>query len=711
MIRLGIFRMAPLVAAFAAAPFPAHGQALPEIVRSRLASEVLKAPAPSGQDAAGYLASQAPDGSWADIPYGNRNRSSWRPLEHLRRLLALALACQGPGSNLEGEPALRAAVRRGIAYWVERDPQSDNWWQNTIGMQQALVPVLLLSREDLMAQAPAVWKGACAQLARSHVDKMTGTNLVWEAGNLLSLGALTDDEPLIARMLDLITHEIAVTEAEGVQPDFSFHQHGAQLNAGNYGLSFVPTAARNALLVRGTRLEFPQDKIAVLSSFESEFQEWVVWGRYLDLSSCGRQLDMPNAQMGKAKAIAQAALLLAQLEPSQAPHWQGFAARVTGDQPPEAGAPAGDRYYWRSDFLVHRPGRWYASVKMFSTRVLRTETKVNDENLRGYHLSDGMMQLLVRGDEYENIQPAWDWRKLPGVTFKATTAGYPYGNSPETEHNPSSFVGGAVDSGAHGEGYAVAAMDIVKEDVSAHKGWFCFPGGIVCLGTAIRSGAPETVTTDINQCLLHGPIDIQRRDGAWVSLPAADGTPLDADIRGLLHDGVGYVLLAPGAWALSAGPQTGSWSLLHKEGGSPAPVTRQVFNLWVDHGIRPQEGSYAYAVLPRQDREGLAAFVRRPAYRVVANGDIQVVADDDAGVVEAVFRVPGQSPEAAGLPAFSVDHPCVAIERRQEGRLVFSVADPTQTLESVTLTLASRSPLLVTLRTGGYAGSTATVSE
>ena len=175
-------------------------------------------------------------------------------------------ACQGPGSNLEGEPALRAAVRRGIAYWVERDPQSDNWWQNTIGMQQALVPVLLLSREDLMAQAPAVWKGACAQLARSHVDKMTGTNLVWEAGNLLSLGALTDDEPLIARMLDLITHEIAVTEAEGVQPDFSFHQHGAQLNAGNYGLSFVPTAARNALLVRGTRLEFPQDKIAVLSS-------------------------------------------------------------------------------------------------------------------------------------------------------------------------------------------------------------------------------------------------------------------------------------------------------------------------------------------------------------------------------------------------------------------------------------------------------------
>jgi chondroitin AC lyase len=702
----------PLVLLAAALPYRAACQDVPSIVRSRLEAEVLQGRAASSRDIARFLAIQERDGSWADIAYGNRARSLWLPAEHLHRLLALALAIQGPGTTRAQEKALREAVRQGMAFWVDRDPQSDNWWWNTIGMQQALVPVLLVSRDDLMGRAPGVWKGACAQVGRSHVDKMTGTNLVWEAGNLLALGALTDDEALIARMTGLITREIAVTDAEGVQADFSFHQHGAQLNAGNYGLSFVPTAARFALLVRGTQLAFPAEKVEVLSGFESQFQEWVVWGRFLDLSSCGRQLDTPNAQTLKARSIAQAGLLLAQLEPSQAPRWKQFEARVDGDLPPEAGAPAGDRYYWRSDFLVHRPGRWYASVRMFSSRVMRTETKVNDENYRGYHLCDGMTQLLVRGDEYENIQPVWDWRKLPGVTFKATTAAFPYGNSPETEHNPSPFVGGAADSGANGEGYAAAAMDIVKEDVSARKGWFCFPGAVVCLGSSISCEAPEPVTTDINQCLLRGRVDVARQDGSWISQPSTTpAAPLGAEVRGVLQDGVGYVLLAPGRWVLSAGPQTGAWSLLRKEGASAAPVTKGVFNLWIDHGIRPRDGSYAYALLPREDRGGMAAFVRAPRYRVLANGDLQAVADDGAGVVEAVFRRPGGSPAAAGLPAFSVDRPCVVIERRQAGKLTFAVADPTQALDRVVLTPASGAPIDVTLRLGSYAGSTAVVSE
>jgi chondroitin AC lyase len=676
------------------------------VVRDRLAAEVLRAPPPSGRKVAELLASQAPDGSWADIPYGNRDRSLWPPAGHLHRLLQLELALRRPGIDPAPAAAIRAAVRSGLAFWVARDPRSANWWWNTIGMQQALAPVLVLAREDLRAEAPAVWRGACAQLARSHVDRMTGANLVWEATNLLELGALTGDRALVARMAGLIAGEIRVTTAEGVQPDFSFHQHGPQLNAGNYGLSFVPSAARVALLLRGTALRFPPPKLAILSAFESGFQEWVVWGRYLDLSSCGRQLDLPGAQMGKARSIAAAGLLLGQLEPSQAPHWRTFWARVAGRLPPGTDAPRGDRYYWRSDFLVHRPGSWYLSVKMFSPRVLRTETWVNHENYRGYHLCDGMMQLLVRGDEYRDIQPVWDWRKLPGVTFKATAAPLPYGQIRGTEHNPCPFVGGVVDDGPDGRAYAVAAMDLVKEDVGAQKAWFCFPEGVVCLGTAIRCGSPQAVATDINQCLLRGPVAVLAADGRWMRWPEGTGPKsLGAGVRAVLHDRVGYVSLAPADWVLSAGPQTGSWALLRKEGVSSAPVTRQVFNLWIDHGVRPREGSYAYAVLPLTDRDGLAAFARHPYLQVVANGSSQIVAAP--GVIEAVFHRPGRCPAAGGLPGFSVDRPCVVIERRREGRVGFAVADPTQTLREVVLAPAGGVPRTVALPSGGLAGSAA----
>lgn len=670
-----------------------------ERVRSRLEADLLQQEAePAKADQ--LRASQAPDGSWADIDYGRRDSSLWPPVEHLVRLRTLALA------SLRGEPGgravLRAAAERGLDFWVRRDPQSDNWWWNTIGLQQALAPVMTLLRSDLMAGDPAAWRSACAQLGRSTVEGKTGANLLWEAKNLFVLGALTDDGPLMARMARRAEREIAVTTAEGIQPDFSFHQHGPQLNAGNYGLSFLPTACDFALLLQGTRLQWPAERIAILERFEAGFQEWVVWGRDLDLSSCGRQVDLPNEQRDKAAEIAKAGLLLAQVDPSSAGHWRRFLERVRGEAAPADGGPVGDRLYWRSDFLVHRPGGWYASVKMYSPRVRRTETEVNQENFRGYHLCDGMTSFLVRGDEYQNIQPVWDWRKLPGVTFKATRAPFPYG--PKTgDFNPCPFVGGASD-GAIG----AAAMDLVKEDVRCRKAWFCFAGGVVCLGADIACPSPEPVTTDVNQCLLRGPAKLLR-GSAWTRVPPGSSARPEggAGTAAIWHDKIGYVLLSPARWQLTVGPQVGAWSLLRKEGVSAAPVTRGVFNLWIDHGARPSGGSYAYAVLPGRSPAEVARFAAAPSYRVLRNdAALQAAADETQGVVCAVFRRPGSVPAAAGLPSLSAAQPCVAILRRDAGRLVLFAADPTQALPRLEFELPGGVRLTAALPAGGLAGST-----
>jgi chondroitin AC lyase len=675
------------------------------LVRDRFAAEILTkaltvGASPGMRDVTGsgadsaleILRSQRADGSWADIPYDNRARSIWLPSEHLRRLLALARAEHDPKREAP-DAELQTAVRRGLAYWVRRDPQSTNWWWQTIGTQQALGPILVLARDDLLTHDPATWRAACAQMARSHVDKMTGTNLVWEAGNLLVLGALTDDSSLIARMSGLIAAQIHIGTDEGIQPDFSFHQHGPQLNAGNYGLSFVPSAAFDALLVQATPMAIPPNRTSILEEFEADFQEWVVWGRDLDLSSCGRQLDQPNAQRVKADAIAEAGSLLAALDPRTTLHWKRFLDRVKGLLPAGAGAPRGDKYYWRSDYLVHRPGTWYFSVKMHSPRVLRTETWINHENLRGYHLSDGMTQLMVRGDEYQNIQPVWDWQMLPGITYKRSESPFAKAEAdlPADEHsapyNPKPFVGGAALAPI-----GVAAMDIQEDGVSAQKAYFCFPDGVICLGTNIACPSAD-VYTDVNQCLLKGPV-------------------VELGHRALWHDGVVYLNLDPKPWSYTAGPRTGSWKDLMLESTSTEPITKDVFNLWIDHGSAPHAGHYAYAMLPIPSQTAAKTWLLRPSFRVISNGIVQAVADDAHSVIAAVFHGPGVVAGFGAEAQFYADRPCIVIARRaMPGHLNFAVADPTQTLKEVRISPLGGRTLVIPLPQGPQAGSTTVATE
>lgn len=68
---------------------------------------------------------------------------------------------------------------------------------------------------------------------------MTGQNKVWLAGNVLIRGLLLNDAELIKEARENICSEIVLGQKEGIQPDWSFHQHGPQQQFGNYGLSFL----------------------------------------------------------------------------------------------------------------------------------------------------------------------------------------------------------------------------------------------------------------------------------------------------------------------------------------------------------------------------------------------------------------------------------------------------------------------------------------
>ena len=427
-----------------------------------------------------WVRTQRADGSWGGINYDATDRTIWAPMAHLDRLTVIAQALES-GKVPENERASVAqSFVRGFDFWIARDPKSSNWWYNEIGAPASVYRIMLLC-EPLLTDG-RLEKG-CAVLARSKLA-MTGQNLIWLAENVIGRACLQRDADLMAAAFKRIEQEIVVTEKEGIQPDFSFHQHGAQLYSGGYGNGFASDAPRFALLAQGTAFAFAPEKIRILESYLLDGQQWMIRGGQFDYSAGGRELTRANS--GKAGGYAANAQSLLKLDATvRRNELQALAARVAHGASP-AEALTGHRHFWCSDYTVHHRPEWMVSVRMTSVRLQQTEL-VNGENLLGEHLSDGVMCIYRTGGEYRNIFPVWNWARPPGITVEQDR---PAGRVNNKRRGTRAFAGGVSDGRC-----GVSAMDFERDGLTAKKAWFFFDGAVVCLGCGISSDSGLRVIT------------------------------------------------------------------------------------------------------------------------------------------------------------------------------------------------------------------------
>jgi chondroitin AC lyase len=629
-------------------------------------------PAPDPSDARRLAQALEADGRWPDIDYASTARSGWPPEDHCTRMVAMTAAANRPGAAAADRTILLAAIHRAFAYWIAHDFQCPNWWYNEIGIPKTIGMTALLLGEELTDAELRYATGT--SLARYPIGR-TGQNRVWLAGITLMRGMLAVDEAAIRTAAETIWGEVQVSTAEGLQPDFSFHQHGAQLQFGNYGMAFAVETARWSTILRGTPWQLPPGKLAAFRSYLIEGQNWISWRGAMDISSCARQL-MPHSSRTKTATIAQVMAQAASFDPSQAPAYRAYIAR---NRPGAANDLVGNRFFWRSDYLVHRRPVFAATLKMSSTRVIGAEL-VNSENLSGYHTADGALYLYREGDEYEDIFPVWDWRKLPGVTCAQFAP-------PEylTAAVARDFVGGISD-GTDG----AAVLDYVRDGVSAHKAWFFSRDTVVCLGAGIVGTGPEPVATTINQCRLRGAVSVEA-GGETRTLAAGNHTL--SDTTAVEHDGWRYTVLDGGALRLDAGPVTGNWRrVFNNPQTPPADVTQEVFTLWLDHGCKPRAAHYAYTMAPIGTTE-------QP--RVLENSATKQAVEFSGGKVAIAFWTAGEMMLPNGR-RIAVNAPCMVLTAAGATR----VADPTHKLTKLHLTIdgAGREILLPT---GALAGTAA----
>lgn len=624
------------------------------------------------QDIEEFISTQLPDGSWKDIDYRDNALSNWQPTNHVSRLLYLSRVYEDPASEFFHQKRVALVLHRGLKFWFSTKPVCRNWWYNQIGIPRFMGLVFLFLHDEL---SPEELKGAVEVMDHSGF-RMTGQNKVWLAGNVLLKAILTNDDKLAEAARDTIASEIYLTKNEGIQPDFSFHQHGPQQQFGNYGLSYLSSMAYFANVFKGTALAFKSEQMTLLRNYTVKGENHVVWKGYMDVCACGRQL-FKEAQKGKALIYCIAVNQMLDADPEFASVYRDILQRNLhpGSTPEKPLAT----HYWCSDLSVFRSPEAYISVRACSPRVKGTEF-TNNENKEGHFLADGTTMIMRRGDEYKDIFPFWSWNFLPGITAPVLDSVMQH--KKDDYRNPDAFVGGVTQGNL-----AVSTFRLARNKTHAEKSWFWLNNKLICLGANISSTTGRDVITGVNQCLQNGNAVVEMANRR---IDVSDTIITSNEIASVWHDSVGYVFPGKQNCVLSLKNQTGNWHQIADPYDSQ-PVSGKVFKLYLQHGFNAAETPfYSYLVIPSVSENELKTYLQHPDVKVLINQpDIQAVKQTNDSVFEFVFQSPSRAnvlPSGGWLKAENAG--LMILSYLPDQQLLVSVSDPTQQLKTFKLLLS-----------------------
>ncbi|MDH7461765.1 polysaccharide lyase 8 family protein [Chitinophagaceae bacterium 26-R-25] len=620
------------------------------------------------------LRSIQPNGKWNDVDYTDRTIAKWKPAAHLEHLRVLVNAYVAEGA-MYGD-SLYNAIQHAFEYWYSVDPKSANWWHNEIGAPQDLGELLIGMRYAKKQIPQSLEDSLLQRMKRGDVFKQTGANKTDVALHYFYRALLTSDTALFSLAVSQIFEPLTLVHyKEGLQYDYSYLQHGPQLQISSYGNVFLTGIVGMAYYVHGTIYALDEQKLALLSGYYRNTYLKAIRGAWSDFNIEGRGISRKNAldKHGEEKRLP----LMNQIDPLHSEDWNAAAQRTSGVKSASFDVPAFDRHFWIGDYTLHLRPQYSFNVRMVSTRTKRCEAG-NLENLLGRYLSDGSTNLQRSGSEYYNIMPVWEWDKIPGVTSRD------YVNDRPTtvqwgEQGSTAFAGGVSDGV-----YTASAYVQHYDSVQLKKSWFLFDREIVCLGAGIRSEADEQVTTTINQCWLRG--DVFTSDKKQKTLKKEQVAISSKEAAWVWHDSIGYYFPQGGDMRISNAVQSGNWNKINNS-FSDELLSGKVFKLWFNHGAKPQNASYSYIVLPAVNNVAEMKKYDAKQIHVIANNDsVQAVQHEGLGVIQIVFYKAGKV-DVSGF-SFSVDKSCIAMIRNAgESNATIYVADPTQLEDAVNITV------------------------
>ncbi|MEJ5994982.1 polysaccharide lyase family 8 super-sandwich domain-containing protein [Pedobacter sp. Du54] len=533
-------------------------------------------------------------GKWKDLNYSDANVNDWQPISHLNRVNTLAIAWANPLSPTYHKANLLNVINTALGNWYVNKYQSKNWWYNEIGVPQTILTAMVLLKNQWSEEQ---FKNALAILGQYRING-TGANLTWSAGIGLYYGLFTHNEDLITKTASLLQNEIKISTSEGIQPDYSFHQHGKRLQIAHYGEPFFIDNTRLAWELDHSKWAYPKQKTALIVNALLNGIQWSARGVNNPPSTIDRSVSR-ESYLKRTNYTVLIPFLLA-LSPERKLEIIAFKNSLDGKY-----TLRGFHYFPYSDFATYHQAGFSFFLKTLSKRTLPAEA-INNENLKGKLLSSGDTYLISNGNEYFNLMPVWQWDHLPGVTaFEGA------------EKIGQKTFNGAVTNGSYG----FSAMDyemLGKESthaLTAKKMWASYGNVVVCLIADLKSTVKSPYTT-LDQSRMQGKVTVNKK---WIH-----------------HGAFAYIPLQTDSISVFKGKASGTWLSINKSQSSKL-ITDQVFMPVLTHRTSIPNTGYVLAnvLTPKATIE----LVNRPIWEIVKNmGDCQAVAFSDRTLMMAFYQ-------------------------------------------------------------------------
>jgi chondroitin AC lyase len=706
-------------------PLHAYAVANPDIesLRKRIVAELMQ---PEVQDSyvEELISTLRQDGTWPGINYVDTARTAFQHTRHLSNLVQMSRAYKKKGSSLAGNKALKKAFSLALDYWLANDFICENWWNNEIGTPTDLTNVLLIMDKDLLKEQI---EKTSKITGRAHINAWGAR----QSGDRIKIAGIQAKNALFKRDAELFEMLMKVIEGEirfvpenerGLQYDYSFHHRDDRVNNTlSYGLGYADTFVEWIDYLAGTRYRFSDESIRLLVDYYLDgICRTMIFGKYHDPGATNRDISRPR-HGGAAGTLSLERLL-------HATDYRSDELQEIVNIRRDNAIPTRsfDVFYWLTEHYAHQRPNYFASVRMFSSRVRNMEEPYNGEGLLNHHRGDGANYISLTGNEYFPITPVYDWQKIPGATILQKPS-----LPPENEIQKAGvmdFVGAVVNGK-----YGAVGFDFISphDPVRARKAWFFFDNEYVCLGAGIASSSRYPLATTLNQCQLAGDVVIGK-DEYEMTLPKGEHEQADA-VGWVFHDRIGYIFPKPAQAVLSNQTQTGSWFNINRQANtSREQVGMDVFKLWINHGTQTNNADYAYIVMPASTKEAVKKAAAVSPIEILSNTPaLQAVWHRELNLLQTIFYQNGDITFANGI-RFSTDSPAAIMIRSESGNISeIAVSDPMRKLGKIHLRINRKlnlaaavapfvtaqwhedegySEVAVMLPQGGYAGKSVVFS-
>ncbi|WP_343703573.1 polysaccharide lyase family 8 super-sandwich domain-containing protein [Chitinophaga sp.] len=676
--------------------FNSHAQDI-QVIKTRMVGDLLEPPV-NAAAITQLMRTIKADGTWPNINYEDVSRTGFQHAEHLGNMLALARAYKKPGSPFLNNAAVKKTFSAALDLWLEKDFRCQNWWWNEMGTPSQMINILLVMDSSLTEKQRVEGLRIARRANLETFGARPGGDLMPIAGMLGKQALFTNNPDTLQRVIRVMAAEIKTSTGRGLKPDMSFHHRTDNvISTLTYGSNFAASFAYWAAKIQGTQFSFPEEAMKLLVDYYLDgICQSLVYATYPDPGAMNRDVSRRNALRKEGTEVPENLLAATKY---RAAELENVVRIRRGEVKADL---TRDRYFWYSHYYTHQRPNYYASVRMHSARANNMEEPHNEEGIKNHHYGDGSFFISRTGQEYFNIYPVWDWQKIPGATI-LQKADVPHWKQ-LAKKGRTHFAGGVSDGV-----YGAAAFDFasVHDPLKAHKAWFFFDNEIVCLGAGIHADTALPVLTTLNQCLLNKQVAVGANNKTTT---LKTGKHALQNVSWVWHDSVAYVFPQPAGVNITNGEATGNWrQITHQAWATTATVREHVFSLWLDHGVQPQNASYAWVAVPNTSTASAAAYSKNMPVKILANTPaLQAVQHTGLQRTGVVFYEAG-SVKVNDRLTLAATQPCIVMIKADGAAVTaLTVAEPTQKLASLQLKVNDRT-IAVTLPTGAQAGSTVTV--